>query len=85
MSGPLDDRCDACGCEAHVIASRGDLRLSFCGHHGRALTALLCAQGWVVGDATVSSGSPAADSPSPAPAGAPHVRSRSWFLGGAPD
>lgn len=44
------DRCDYCGAQAWIVASRHALRLDFCVHHGREHMVVLMAQGWTIQD-----------------------------------
>jgi hypothetical protein len=40
------DRCDECGSQALVTATKGDLMLLLCGHHSRKHMDRLVATGW---------------------------------------
>lgn len=44
------DRCDVCGFQAFVRATRDGHVLLFCGHHGTQHRAALQAHGWCVTD-----------------------------------
>lgn len=44
----MTDRCDACGYQAAVLATKDGRRLLFCGHHGHQYRAALEAAGWRV-------------------------------------
>lgn len=46
------DRCDRCGFQAYIVATKGDDELVFCGHHGKAHMPALGAGGWDVLDFT---------------------------------
>jgi hypothetical protein len=40
--------CDACGHRASYLACKGDLLLTFCGHHGQTLMLSLLGEDWEV-------------------------------------
>jgi ribosomal protein S27AE len=44
------DRCDKCGAEAFIIASKDEFELLFCGHHGAAHWKALEGTGWSIDD-----------------------------------
>lgn len=45
-------RCDRCAAQAFVVASKDELLLLFCGHHGRRYEPILVGQGWNLDDRT---------------------------------
>lgn len=45
-------RCDKCNVQAFMAASKGELELFFCGHHGREYEVTLAAGGWDIFDRT---------------------------------
>lgn len=52
ISSPMTayDRCDRCGAQAFVRASKGSMTLLFCGHHGAANLDSLVLQEFEVDD-----------------------------------